>query len=723
MNLRSIPRWAAFLVLLAGAAPVLSQSVTNVTPPMGSFGQQISIGGNGFAPGGRAPNSLKVTFSGSGPPITNTNDVTSDNLILVPVPTNATTGYITVSINGGTAVSSPNPFVVISTNAYVTNFNPLYGGSGTTVTLTGVNFISATNVTFNGVLSTTVAGQTPNIEQNLITVTAPNGVTSGPLVVLSKDGSSHDFSTVSNQVTPGATNFFVQPVVTSFSPALCRPGTNVVISGTNFTGTAGVQFGGVNAVSFTVVNNNSLQAVVPTNTSSGIIQVNSPYTGPGQSTTNFRMEPTIYNLSPTFGTAGTVVTISGAGLNEQSPNPTVTVGSGAVTTFVTVGANSLSFDVPATASTGVITITTTNGTITSTQLFYLPPSLSSFTPIGGGAGTMVEINGSNFTNATAVTFNGVAAAGFTVTNNSVLSAIAPAGVSSGAISVTTPGGTATSANLFFAPPTISSFTPTQGLAGTNVTVTGVNFTNATAVLFNGVAAANFKVTNNTTLSAVVPSGASTGPITVEGPGGTNSSAANFTLDSTDVGVSVTDTPNPVFIGSNLVYTIVVTNLGPFPATNVRLTNTLASGVTLESATISQGSLNTSENPIVGNFGTINNGSSAVATLAVVPTAVGTITNIASVGSDLPDPNPANNTSIVTTTVWPLPFLSITNLMSNNLVQVKWPAPLSGFTLQYTTNLSPTILWTNDTGSKVVSGTNVSVIETNIGPARFFRLTN
>lgn len=707
--------------MLADAAPVFSQSITNVTPPMGSFGQQISIGGNGFAPGGRAPNTLTVKFNGL-LSTSNTNDVTSDNLILAPVPTNATTGYITVSINNGTPVSSPNPFIVISTNAYVTNFSPLYGGAGATVTLTGVNFGSATNVTFNGVISKTVAGQTPNIAENTIIVTAPNGVTTGPLVVLSKDGSSHDFSTASNQVTT-ATNFYVQPIITSFSPTLCRPGTNVVISGTNLTGTAGVQFGGVNAVSFTVVNNNSLQAVVPTNTSSGIIQVNSPYTGPGQSATNFRMEPTIYSLSPTFGTAGTVVTISGAGLNEQSPNPTVTVGSGAVTTFVTVGANSLSFDVPATASTGVISITTTNGSITSTQLFYLPPSLSSFTPIGGGAGTTVEINGSNFTNAIAVTFNGVAAAGFTVTNNSVLGAIAPAGVSSGTISVITPGGTATSANLFFAPPTISSFTPTQGLAGTNVTVTGVNFTNATAVLFNGVAAASFKVTNNTTLSAVVPSGASTGPITVEGPGGTNSSAANFTLDSTDLGVSVTDTPNPVFIGSNLIYTIVVTNFGPFPATNVRLTNTLASGVTLESATISQGSLNTSENPIIGNFGTVNNGSSAVATLAVVPTAIGTITNIASVGSDLPDPNPANNTSTVTTTVWPLPFLSITNLMSNNLVQVKWPAPLSSFTLQYTTNLSPTILWTNDTGSKVVSGTNVSVIETNIGSARFFRLTN
>jgi hypothetical protein len=49
--------------------------------------------------------------------------------------------------------------------------------------------------------------------------------------------------------------------------------------------------------------------------------------------------------------------------------------------------------------------------------------------------------------------------------------------------------------------------------------------------------------------------------------------------------------------------------------------------------------------------------------------------------------------------------------------------LSGFTLQFRTDLSTNISWTNDPGSKVVSGANVSVIETNIGTARFFRLTN
>src|SRR5262249_23925916 len=151
----------------------------------------------------------------------------------------------------------------------------------------------------------------------------------------------------------------------------------------------------------------------------------------------------------------------------------------------------------------------------------------------------------------------------------------------GPISVTTPGGTATSTGVFLGPPSIINFTPTHGSAGTNVTITGSNFTNATAVLFNGVTAVFF-VTNNTTIGAIVPGGATTGPITVQGPGGTNTSAGNFTVDSADIGISVTAAPNPVSLGSNLVYTITVTNLGPVGASNVRLTNMLANNVRLRS---------------------------------------------------------------------------------------------------------------------------------------------
>src|SRR5437867_2154718 len=53
-------------------------------------------------------------------------------------------------------------------------------------------------------------------------------------------------------------------------------------------------------------------------------------------------------------------------------------------------------------------------------------------------------------------------------------------------------------------PTITSFTPTSGPVGSSVTLSGTNFTGATAVTFNGASAASFTVTSDTTIQATVP---------------------------------------------------------------------------------------------------------------------------------------------------------------------------------------------------------------------------
>ena len=82
------------------------------------------------------------------------------------------------------------------------------------------------------------------------------------------------------------------------------------------------------------------------------------------------------------------------------------------------------------------------------------PTISSFTPNSSCAasGTSVVITGSNFTGATAVKFNGVDAV-FTVNSNTQITAQLPVTATTGAITVTTPGGTATSStNISVMPP-------------------------------------------------------------------------------------------------------------------------------------------------------------------------------------------------------------------------------------------------------------------------------
>src|SRR5207302_2654373 len=82
------------------------------------------------------------------------------------------------------------------------------------------------------------------------------------------------------------------------------------------------------------------------------------------------------------------------------------------------------------------------------------------------------------------------------------------------------------------PPTITSFAPTSGQVGNTVTLSGTNFTGATAVTFNGVSAASFTVTSATAIQATVPTAATSGPLSVTTPAGTATSASNFTVQVT-----------------------------------------------------------------------------------------------------------------------------------------------------------------------------------------------
>jgi hypothetical protein len=153
--------------------------------------------------------------------------------------------------------------------------------------------------------------------------------------------------------------------------------------------------------------------------------------------------------------------------------------------------------------------------------------ITGFSPPKGPVGTQVIISGSGFTGATAVKFNGTSAT-FTVNSDTQITATVPAGATTGPITVTGPGGTATSTTNFTVTPAITGFSPTQGPVGTQVIISGSGFTGATAVKFNGKSA-TFTVNSDTQITATVPTGATTGPITVTGPGGRGTSTTNFTV--------------------------------------------------------------------------------------------------------------------------------------------------------------------------------------------------
>ncbi|GAA4359315.1 hypothetical protein GCM10023185_25850 [Hymenobacter saemangeumensis] len=90
-------------------------------------------------------------------------------------------------------------------------------------------------------------------------------------------------------------------------------------------------------------------------------------------------------------------------------------------------------------------------------------------------------------------------------------------------------------------PTVSSFTPASGPVGTSVSISGANFTGATAVTFNGTAVTSFTVNSATSITATVPSGASTGVIAVTTAAGTGSSTSSFTVTLPNLVVSSSQT--------------------------------------------------------------------------------------------------------------------------------------------------------------------------------------
>ena len=77
-------------------------------------------------------------------------------------------------------------------------------------------------------------------------------------------------------------------------------------------------------------------------------------------------------------------------------------------------------------------------------------------------------------------------------------------------------------------PAITCLMPASGAAGDQVTITGQNLSGAARVAFNGTDAAIVSG-SATSITARVPAGASTGPITVTTPAGTATSTSAFTV--------------------------------------------------------------------------------------------------------------------------------------------------------------------------------------------------
>jgi YD repeat-containing protein len=165
----------------------------------------------------------------------------------------------------------------------------------------------------------------------------------------------------------------------------------------------------------------------------------------------------ILEFTPNIGPIGQTVTIHGTGFSATPGSNTVTF-NGTSTTVSSATVNKLVVTVPVGATTGVIAVTSPNGSANSGTSFVvgadLTPTISSVTPGDGTSGTSVTIAGTNYqttANQNLVAFNAAPAGVSSATSTSISTTVPPT-ATSGKVTVTTPFGTATSANDFIIPP-------------------------------------------------------------------------------------------------------------------------------------------------------------------------------------------------------------------------------------------------------------------------------
>ncbi|MFO0112862.1 MAG: IPT/TIG domain-containing protein [Sphingomonadaceae bacterium] len=584
-------------------------TVTGLSPSQGLLagGNQVTISGSNLT------GATAVTFGGTA--ATSFTVVNSGQIVAVaPAGVAAGPATVVVTTPGGSASLSGGYLYVSAASAPTINFVTQANISvdGGTVNISGSNFVGVTAVTFNGVPGTEISG----FGSNFLSVIAPAGSVGPVTVAVTTAGGT---ATRAN-----ATNYIADrlPAISAVSPASGsnNGGTNVTITGTNFSAATAVRFGNTPGTSFSVVS--PTQITVTTPATSNIGSQNVTISSPGGTslanadskfmfTSSLIAAPTISAVSPNSGTTagGTSVTITGANFGGAA---SVRFGAVAATSFVANSATQITAVAPAGSEGAVdISVTALGGTVTSNGAFTYntpqsAPTITAVAPASGttAGGESVVITGTDFTGATAVRFGGTAATSFTVDSATQITAVTPAG-SAGAvdIAVTTSAGTATSNGAFTykAPskqqpqqsaPTITAVAPESGTTagGDSVVITGTDFTGATAVGFGSTAAASFTVDSATQITAVSPSGsAGAVDIAVTTSAGTATSNGAFTYTAPSKQQPQPSAPTITAVAPASGTTaggdsVVITGTDFTDATAVRFGNTAATSFKVNSTT-------------------------------------------------------------------------------------------------------------------------------------------
>ncbi|WP_158643898.1 FG-GAP-like repeat-containing protein [Pseudobacter ginsenosidimutans] len=331
------------------------------TPGSGALGHEVILRGKNFK------DVLSVSFGGQ-PALSFS--VLSDIEIRATVGEGASGDVKVVTLNGG-AASLPG-FLFLPPPIFI-SFSPLSDIAGNTITITGSNFLEVQSVWIGG----TRAVSFTVVNSSTILAKIPSGK-SGIVKVVTKAGTVE---------LPG---FVAKPSFFSFSPDRDTEAGWLKIRGSSLSEVNSIQVGGVAVQSFSIINADSIVALVGKG-ASGMVTLTAPGGTASLPGFTFLEPPVITSISPVDGPVGSIVTISGLRFDPVTTNNTVFFG--AVKAVVkTSSPTSLTVEVPAGASFQPLSVQARGLTAWSSQPFRVTytggayPAPNSFIRQAIGAG-------------------------------------------------------------------------------------------------------------------------------------------------------------------------------------------------------------------------------------------------------------------------------------------------------------------------------------------------
>ncbi len=170
------------------------------------------------------------------------------------------------------------------------------------------------------------------------------------------------------------------------------------------------------------------------------------------------------------------------------------------------------------------------------------------------------------------------------------------------------------------------------------------------------------------------------------------------------------------MGSNVTYTLTVTNNGPSAANGVVVSNVVPAGVNLISFNSSQGSRSNAGGVVVYGLGTVPAGTNATMTVVVQALATGNLTNVASMVRAEPDAYTPNNRVVSVTAVQGALALSAA---SPGVIELRFNDLVAGnCVIETSTDLK---VWKPLSTNNVVGG-RVLIVDPEMpqAPQRFYR---